>query len=316
MLRAALKGLMLFGFDRFPGGARAYRELTRCHMGTQATHVDKLRRVWPGYVRVWTGPECGLCMDGLDVWVHEAGWTPFPLFANYLTTGKGGVITNSEARLLDRYLSRAVNGALETDWPRGKVPEHRRQAVEPLRWAADIESAIGDISGMSKTIDKTGAVPLTSASRDLCHSGGALEHYSPDRLSAFLGECYRVLRPGGIASHVFDHRDHLHHADKGRQFLDHLRLSDVSYTIAFGHPLTYHNRLLPCEVAALFDSAGFERIAVRRMILPQREYVLDERVKEGQPGIARVSLARRFRDATDDDLRTAAAHYLYRKPLI
>ena len=37
-------------------------------------------------------------------------------------------------------------------------------------------------------------------------------------------------------------------------------------------------------------------------------------MSHGDVGIERSKLAARFSDATDDDLRTAAAHYLYRKP--
>lgn len=53
MLRALAKGALLTAFGRLPGGPRFYRTLTRDVMATQATHVDKLKRVWPGYVEVW-----------------------------------------------------------------------------------------------------------------------------------------------------------------------------------------------------------------------------------------------------------------------
>lgn len=314
MLRASVKAAMLFGFGRMPGGARFYRELTRNTLGTQGGHVDKLRRVWPGYVRVWTGEACRLNMDGLDVWVHEAGWTPFALLMNYLTTGKGGAVTNTQARLLDRYLARAVNGALQTELPPQLVTAERRDAVEALRWETSIANALTAVQGTSLALDAPRTVPLPDASYDLCHSGGALEHYTPHALAAFFAECHRVLRPGGIASHVLDHRDHLYHADKGRRFLAHLALPEFVYNFAYGHPLTYHNRLLPGEIMALLEAAGFERVAVRRMILPAQQYVPDDRVTEGQAGITRAHLARRFQNASDTDLHTAAAHYLYRKP--
>lgn len=264
MLRAAIKGAMLFAFGRTPGGARFYRELTRNWRGTQATHVDKLRRVWPHYVRVWTDAPCSLTMEGLDIWVHEAGWTPFPLLVNYLLTGKGGVVTNSQARLLDRYLARAVNGALATDLPADLVPAPRRDVVEALRWETSVEEACHRTVGTALSVADRRALPLPDSACDLCHSGGALEHYTPDALKAFFAECYRVLRPGGIASHVLDHRDHLFHADKQRSFLAHLALSEPAYNLLYGHALTYHNRLLPSQVAALLEEAGFERIAVRR----------------------------------------------------
>jgi hypothetical protein len=132
MIRAMSKGAMLFGFGRVPGGARFCRRLTREWMGTQGTHVDKLRRVWPGYLEVWRS-RCGLELEGLDVWVHEAGWTPFAPLVNYLLTGKGGALTNSEGRVLDRYLARAVNGVLSVDLPETLVSAARRRPFGPLR---------------------------------------------------------------------------------------------------------------------------------------------------------------------------------------
>jgi hypothetical protein len=103
--------------------------------------------------------------------------------------------------------------------------------------------------------------------------------------------------------------------DPNWSFLAHLRLSPRTYAALCGHPLMYHNRLLPSQVCGLFERAGFERIAVRRMVLPSRAYVDDEEeALSGTPGIDRSRLAAPFRSATDADLRTAAAHYLYRKP--
>jgi len=65
----------------------------------------------------------------------------------------------------------------------------------------------------------------------------------------------------------------------------------------------------------MFEDAGFEPIVVRRMLLPSGTYVDTEaEALAGRPGIARRNLATRFRHASDADLRTAAAHYLYRNP--
>ena len=312
MRRDRLKSALLFACGWMPGGAHLYRELTRSVMGTQQTHVDKLSRVWPGYEEVWR-TRCGLDLEGLEVWVHEGGWTPYPFLIDYLLTGKGGVVTNSSGHILDRYLAHAIDGALTTALLPASVPPERRAFLEGLRGTAQAAEAIAAVGGTSYGGISPDKIPLAANSRDLCHSGGALEHYRPETLSAFLRECCRVLRPGGIASHVFDHRDHLHHADKRRPFLEHLSVSESRYAAFYGHPLLYHNRLLPEQVTLLFEEAGLERIAVRRMIYPERRYVEGEAALEGQPGIERSRLNGRFQNASEADIRSAAVHYLYRK---
>ena len=50
------------------------------------------------------------------------------------------------------------------------------------------------------------------------------------------------------------------------------------------------------------------------MTLPDRRYGEGDEVLTGQPGLSRALLTRRFRKLTEADLRTAACHYLYRKP--
>lgn len=313
MLRAIAKATLLGGFGLVPGGARRYQIITRDWMGTQATHVDKLARVWPGYVEQWV--KAGLEMEGLRVWVHGGGWTPFPFLVNYLLTGDAGVVTNTDGRVSDQYLSRAVNGALGCGLPGSPQDSVRRAQMESLRWFEHASDAIAELGGELFEGISVDSVPIGSDTVDLCHSGGTLEHVAEAELRAFLREAERILRPGGVMSHVFDHRDHLHHVDPDWPWLGHLRLSPVTYRLLFGHRLMYHNRLLPTQVAGLFESAGFERIAIRRLVMPSHEYVDSAQAAcEGSPGVSRSRLSRTFRDASDVDLRTAAAHYLYRKP--
>ena len=311
MIRAMAKGGMLAAFGATKPTARLYRTITREWMGSQATHVDKLARVWPGYVDVWR--RIGVDLDKASTWVHEGGWTPFPFFANHLVTGRAGVVTNHEGRMLDRYLARAVNGAIACELP--DVVDQRRRDLEPLRWSPTVQDAVDELGGVLHQEVRLEEIPIDSASIDLCHTGGTLEHYSPESLQTFLAESMRILRPGAVMSHVFDHRDHLHHADADWPYLRHYAMSDGVYRMLSGSSLLYHNRLLPGEVAKAFGDAGFERILIRRMMLPTKLYQDDGAdMSSGAFGIARSQLAVRFRDASDDDLRTAAAHYLYRKP--
>jgi SAM-dependent methyltransferase len=189
------------------------------------------------------------------IWVSEGGWTLFPFLANYLTTGSGGVVTNRDGWVLDRYLARSVNGVLACGLP---ATNGRRRSVEALRWVLDVPSAVAMVDGELHEAADPNALPPASDSADLCHSDGTLEHYRPEALAAFLSEARRIPRPGGVLSPVFDH---LHHADPSWPFHGHLALRDPLYELAFGHRLPHHDRLLPIAVEAMFTEAGLEPYA-------------------------------------------------------
>jgi SAM-dependent methyltransferase len=312
MVRAMAKGAALWVFGYAPGGPAIYRRLTRGALGTQATHADKLSRVWPGYVRVWR-ETCGVELEGSRLWIHDGGWTVFPFLLGHMVTGRGPIVTNEEGAVLDRYTRRALEAAEAIDLG---VCVDRTLVKELLKAGTEsVAEVVAKTGGTLLEHVQVGNLPIESESVDLAHSGGTLEHYPPARLEAFLRESWRILRPGGIASHVFDHRDHLYHADKRYPFLNHLRYGELGYRVRLGHPLLYHNRLLPAQVVEAFERAGFERVAVRRLILPDLKYVEGDELPTGAlVGLERSRLHPRFGSATDADLRTAAAHYLFRKP--
>ncbi|MEO6776120.1 MAG: class I SAM-dependent methyltransferase [Kofleriaceae bacterium] len=314
MIKAIAKGAVQLGFGRLPGGPGLYRALTRGDrgLGTAASHADKLARVWPGYVATWR--RFGIELEGRALWTHDAGATPFMPFAAFLLTGRGAVVTGHEP-MLARYLDRARSRVLDATWPDGAVPDARRRVVEGLRW----RPAIGDaLAAVDAQVCVTSSA-IADRSIELCHSGGALEHERPHDLHAWLAEQVRVLRPGGVSSHVYDHRDHLHHTDNALPFLSHLAWPEPVYRVAIGHRLGYHARLSPTEVTAAFVASGLEPIAVRRLIYDgrtrERRWVDDdEAALAGSAGIERARLARQFRAWSDVDLRTAAGHYLFRRP--
>lgn len=313
MIRAIAKGAVQAGFGRLPGGRAAYRALTRGRLGTAASHVVKLQRVWPGYASVWR--RLGVELAGCRMWTHDAGATPFMPLAAFLLTGTGAQVTLGHERMLERYVAAARAGVLEAAWPAGAVSDEHRRAIEGLRWLTSLDAVLAAVG--ARIHDEPRAIP--SGSVDLCHSGGALEHEHPEALRALLAEQLRVLRPGGLASHVYDHRDHLHHADRSLPFLSHLAWPEPAYRGLFGHSLGYHSRLSPAEVAAAFAAAGLQRVLVRRLIYDaatgERRWVeSDDDALAGAPGLPRARLAARFRSISDPDLRTAAGHYLYCKP--
>lgn len=313
MIRAVAKGAVQWGFGWAPGGPDAYRWLTRGYLGTFASHVDKLARVWPGYATLWRD-RCGLALDGARLLVLDGGETPFVALAAYLLTGRGGVIAN-HAPMLDRYLARARAGALAAAWPDGSIPAARRRLVDGLRWETSVDAALAAVGAVVHA-GVTTALPAATASVDLCHSGGALEHYGAADLDRVIAELARVVRPGGVVSHVVDHRDHLHHADRRLPFLAHLALPDPLYRGVAGHAIGFHNRLSPTEVHARFVAAGLRPIALRRLIYAgaERRWVEDDAdALAGAPGLAPRWLAPHFRALSPADLRTAAAHYLFRR---
>lgn len=281
-------------------------------MGTQSTHVDKLSHSWAGYAGVWA--QNGIELEGKTIWMHGGGWTVYPCLLAYLLTGKGGVVTVWESGADDQYSSKSVDFALKQTFGGISIPQNRLATVESLR-GKGIDEILSAIGGRIVRTDRV-KPELEDASIDLLLTGGILEHFRPADLDAFLEIASRIVKPGGWCSHVFDLRDHLYHADKSIPFLGHLRLSDLAYRLRFGHPLGYHNRLLPAELKQRLQNAGFDVRLERRLLLPTKVWAKEpEDFRVALVGIDRACLAPRFAEATDEDLKTAALHFLCQRPL-
>lgn len=323
MLRGIAHASLLFTVAHLPGGTRAYHALTRRLLRSQRRVLRKLQRVWPGYVGVWRD-RCGLDLAGRTIWMHEPGPVPFAPLAAYLLTGQGGIVTSTADPPSDSYAAEAIRGALDAAFViedagagarRAVLSDSADRATTAKATVAELFRATGTRAALA---GDPARLPLPDASADLCHSGGVLEHYRPAALEAFLRESFRALRPGGIASHVYDHRDHLRHVDPSWPFLAHMALPDAVHRALFGHRLMFHNRLAPTEVMAMFRAAGFERIAMRRFVLPHKRYVDDEGGADvaaaGEAGVPSWLRSGRLGRLSVDDRHTAAIHYLFRKP--
>jgi SAM-dependent methyltransferase len=316
VLRGIAHASLLFAVSHVPGGSRAYHAVTRGVFGSQGRVLRKLQRVWPGYARLWR-ERCGLDLEGRTIWVHEPGWVPFAPVASYLLTGGGGLLTSSGDGPSNRYARAAVRAVLDAAFDAGGPQTGARRAR--LAVLADAALATDELFVATGTTAAFGVdparLPLASAAADVCHSGGALEHLAPPVLAAFIRESFRVLRPGGIASHVYDHRDHLRHVDPRWPFLLHMALPDAAYRALFGHHLLFHNRLPPADVMRLFEAAGFEPIAMRRFVLPDKRYVDTNARDAGAAGVPPWLATGRLPRLSLEDRHTAAIHYLYRKPV-
>jgi SAM-dependent methyltransferase len=306
---------LLFSVAHVPGGRRAYHAVTRGVFGSQDRVVRKLARVWPGYVGVWRD-RCGLALDGRDVWVHEPGAVPFAPLAAYLLTGRGALVSTTGDALSDRSVASAVRGILGAPFNADAPEAARRRATIAALERANVAELLRATGSHAVTARDPDALPFADGAADLCHSGGALEHYTEAHLRAFLRESFRVLRPGGVSSHVYDHRDHLRHVDPRWPFLAHMALPDGVHDALFGHALLFHNRLAPRDVLALFAEAGFELVAARRFVLPHKRYVDGDgdAAALGEAGVPAWLESGRLARLSREDRHTAAIHYLHRKP--
>ncbi len=131
---------------------------------------------------------------------------------------------------------------------------------------------------------------------DFAFSQAVLEHVPRAEFDATLAELARVLRPGGVASHQIDFRDHL--ADG----LNNLRFRTALWEAPWFARRSgfYTNRLRPSEMTAAFRRAGFAvevRAARHWRRIP----------------IARGALAPEFRGFDDADLLLRDAHVVLRR---
>jgi len=134
---------------------------------------------------------------------------------------------------------------------------------------------------------------LKSGSFDLIYSQAVLEHIRLDEFVITMIECKRLLKSGGVMSHVIDFKDHIGGG------LNNLRFSDTIWEkdwFAFESGF-YTNRLRLSEVINICKRIGFE-VRINKInkwdSLPIKYKYLDNR----------------FRKFTNDELIISGAHLI------
>jgi SAM-dependent methyltransferase len=141
-------------------------------------------------------------------------------------------------------------------------PAHYRAAIECIAHHGLEPPVLAAPGGIGAVLSATGAVyrtdglaafaALANGSVDFVFSQAVLEHLPLDQFDRFLGESFRVLRPGSVASHVIDLEDHLGGA------LNHLRFSRTLWEwSAISRSGFYTNRLRASEICRIAVEAGF-----------------------------------------------------------
>lgn len=131
---------------------------------------------------------------------------------------------------------------------------------------------------------------------DFIFSEAVLEHVRLAEFEETVRETFRLLRPGGMASHLIDLQDHLADSLHSLRFRRAVWESDWFARSGF-----YTNRLRAPTLEAIFAAAGFKPVG--------RDVVSWPRLP-----VARSALNAEFAGMDDDALRTKRLRLLLRKP--
>lgn len=187
--------------------------------------------------------------------------------------------------------SRLCERVRSGELPEGMLPAHdwldRARALLPDGAKFPIEGG-----RLRYEISHGGRLPSSDASIELLYSCSVLEHVTDPK--GVYAEMARVVRPGGLLSHIVDLRDH-HHPDP----FDFLRYEDGLWKRMQGRSAGSTNRLRASEHRGLLVDAGFEIL--------EEETIRAPRVPE------RESLAPRFRDRDPEDLAILTLVYTARR---
>jgi SAM-dependent methyltransferase len=186
------------------------------------------------------------------------------------------------------------------------APAHYRAALDRLSARGGNPPQLARPEGIDAVLAATNATYLTDGidamgtipddSIDLLFSLAVLEHIRRAAFDRLLDEIFRVLRPGGVSTHLVDLRDHLGGG------LNNLRFSQRLWE----HPI--------------MASSGFYTNRLRCTEICEKALARDFRVSIAMPGrwaappTPRRVLSAEFRDLSDDELAVAWFTLILQKP--
>lgn len=196
-------------------------------------------------------------------------------------------------------------------WPRGAMNAESDPLPEADARAAEraLVQRVCRLCDIAYLAPCDGAeLDMPNDSFDMLVSTHLLEHISPDALPRLLRNGFRMLRPGGIAVHLIDHKDHadpLARFDADAPRFEFLRLEDPEWRKHSERSHVYTNRLRSSEYMPYFESAGFDTLEV--------DVSVDAAVVDAINAGA-LDLASRFRSMTAEDVATHQTLLVVRKP--
>jgi len=281
-----------------------YEWLTARVLGTQ----EGMSRKWCYWFRehvVLCRRYARLDFPANRIWLFEPGWSLAPMLLSRMISSNGSLVTEDYPRLADRYVPFAIE---EVDKAAASVAVSASVRAEETARLDEIRSETSARCILEKcgTEYHVGGVEslerIESSSCDVCFSMGRLEHFDEAGLSSLLKQMRRILSPGGISSHIVDHRDHFWHFDKSIHCFNHLTFSDSKWeSLAKGRHM-YRNRLLENDYIRIFQDQGFEVLAAVHHLH-----------RHDADGVDPESLWGRYARLTLDDLQAAVTHFVVRR---
>ena len=258
-----IKRLWMYPFMQTRFGENAYEWLTAVVLGTQ----QGMSRKWC----YWFREHLVLCrryaratFPHKKLWLFQPGWSLAPVVLSALVTGTGPLITEERRHLAKRYVPTALQAVAKVATDAGHaagVRDFNTLLLDTLRGfnspmkvleACGAQYAIGKLASLD-------AIPAGSV--DVCMSMGRLEHFTEEELKLLFAQMHRILPPGGIGTHIIDHRDHFRLFDASLHCFHHLTFSDEQWAIIAKGRKLFRNRLLEPDYVRLFQDSGFQVLA-------------------------------------------------------
>lgn len=145
---------------------------------------------------------------------------------------------------------------------------------------------------------------LPDSSVDMLLTSRVLEHIPSRELNKLLTEWRRILRPGGVMSHIIDCSDHYSHCDGSISPVNFLRFNERTWELVSSR-LSYCNRLRESEHIRMFREAGFDVMVVS-------SHISDEALE----AVKSMPLAERFADMDPRDLAVVRSHIVAERPAL
>lgn len=164
-----------------------------------------------------------------------------------------------------------------------------------LRGARDMAALLAACNAQYLEDGLAGLARIPDASCDMIFSQAVLEHVPRGDFGATAAAMRRILKPGGIATHQVDFRDHLGGG------LNNLRFSTALWERPWFARRSgfYTNRLRLSEMSAILHGAGFDVTVAKAGRWPR-------------PVLGRARFASEFRALSDDDLAVWEAFVVLR----